>query len=215
MSGLRRLFAASAMTTVVRAIIGQGQVMGDHLTDRLAERAKHGIEVGVRRIVLYLVAGILFAVAGGFMIAAGFMGLTMLVTPPLAALIVAIILALAGGATLLFGRLDQDEEAEPGAKSAHGAADPADPPGETPGPSADRPADGDTPSLAPLLMGILDSVLKYAGRNIGVIAAVLFLIALWFGLGADAEDEDEEDGDDEGQQAGDEAQHPEPATTGA
>lgn len=205
-SGLRKLFAASAMTTVVRAIIGQSQVVGDHLTDRLAERAKRGLEIGARRILLYLVAGVLFAVAGGFLIAAGFMGLTLLVTPALAAVIVAVVLALAGGATLFFGRLDHEEEANEQPAATDRPAEPARSQSETPEQNPGDMSGADTPSMTVVLAGLLDSVLKYAGRNLGLIAAVLFLIALWFGLGADDGEEMEEDEEDAGDNDEDQAQ---------
>lgn len=223
MSGLRKLFAASAMTTVVRAIIGQSQAVGDHFTDRLAERAKRGIEIGVRRIVLYLVAGALFAVAAGFLIAAGYMGLTLLVSPPIAGLIVALVLALAGGGTLLFGRLDHEEETEAETHEASAEASPeaATSPGETAAEGTDQSPDSEQASMTVLLMGLFDSLLKYAGRNLGLVAAVLFLVALWFGLGADDREDDDLDADeDEERDAARTRPEPpkgfrEPAATGA
>lgn len=200
LSGLRKLFAASAMSTVVRTIIGQGQVAGDHFTDRLTARARRGIETGLRRIVLYLVAGVLFAVAGGFLIAAGFMGLTLVVAPPLAALIVAVVLALAGGATLLFDRMNHGGAATEDMSATSATAAPAAPAEDSAEPKTEETPAAEAPPLALLLTGLLDSFLKYAGRNLGLITAVLFLIALWFGLGGEDREAEEEEAEREAEE---------------
>lgn len=193
-STLRKLFTASAITTVVRAVVGQGQSMGDNLTDRLAERAKRGIEIQVRRVVVWLIAGLLFAVAGGFLVAAGFMGLMLVVSPPIAAVIVAAALALVGGLTLVFGRNGAEQEATTDSEAA--AEQPA-AEQDTPGEEAGTAPGPDQAALLAPLMAILDGALKYAGRNLGLIAAVLFLVALWFGLAGDDEDDERREEDDD------------------
>lgn len=169
-NAVRKLFAAGAMSAVIRAAVNQS-----HRAD-LTRKTRLSVQAVVRRMAFYAIGGVFFIIAAGFLVAAIYLGLREAFIAPIAALLTGLLLVGAGTCIVLVGSKKIESALE---EEAPAAAEETE---EKP------PTD--------VMLEFVQDMIKSAGKNVGLLVAALFLIGLWFGFGR--EKAVAGDGDDDG-----------------
>jgi peptidoglycan/LPS O-acetylase OafA/YrhL len=153
--------ANGVFTDLVGALMGTEQ----------AKKQKNRTKLALYNILAIALGVVLLSIALGFLVAAGYMQLTTLFTPPLAALLAAAALGLVGGALVWFAKPGGEKKPEP-------------PPAE-PVEGADAFVQG--------ILNVVQSIINYAQKNPYFVPLVVMLIGIWLSMSDDGKDEDTSD----------------------